>query len=382
MFALFGTFFLSVLLGSHYYLYRRLRSSLSLQGRRARRAALGTLGFLATSFPLSYALLYTHYCATTCTIHWLAAVWVGLFLYLFLFSLLGHLLVFALRVSRLVRSETVGKIRRLSFLLGVAAAATVTGWGIYEARCRASITRVEIPVPDLPDHLAGMTIAQISDVHVGAIIGTERLEEIVDQVNTLDPDLIVITGDLVDRDAGRFSLMKAPLRRLRSRLGVFAVTGNHEYLANVHAAVGQAGAAGIRFLRNERVTLDNGVLLYGVDDPTGRRMGHRVPEIEEVVGAEASRAIAILLYHRPVRFERAASLGIDLMLSGHTHQGQLWPLTFISRIPFPRQYGLFRHRGSHLFVSRGVGTWGPPMRVGAPPEVVLITLNSGQKTRK
>lgn len=382
IFALIGTFFLSVLLSSHYYLYRRLCSSLSLKSRRARRVALGTLGFMAACFPLSYALLYTHYCATTCTIHWLAAIWVGLFLYLLLFSLLSHLLVFALHVSRLVRLETVGKIRRLSFLFSLAAAAAVTGWGIYEARCKAGVTRVQIPVSNLPERLKGMTIAQISDVHIGAIIGAERLEEIVDQVNSLDPDLIVITGDLVDRDAERFSAMKAPLLRLRSRLGVFAVTGNHEYLANVHNAVGQAGAAGIRFLRNEKVTLENGVLLYGVDDPTGRRMGYRVPEIEEVVDTEASRSIAILLYHRPVDFEQAASLGIDLMLSGHTHQGQLWPVTFISRIPFPRQYGLFRHRHSHLFVSRGIGTWGPPMRVAAPPEVVLLTLTKNQKNQK
>jgi predicted MPP superfamily phosphohydrolase len=375
MFALFGTVSVAVLAGSHYYLYRRLRSALPVQTRRGRLLLLAALGLLALWFPLSYGLLRAHYCATTCTVHYLGAVWLGLFNYLILFSLLGQLALFVAR--RALRYDAPARARRWVFLAGCAAAVGVSAWGLYEARCDVRTTRVEVPVADLPARLEGLTIAQISDVHVGAIIGARRLEEIVRHVNGLRADLVVITGDLVDQDAERFQEASAPLARLRGRLGVFAVTGNHEYLSDVRQAVRHATAAGITFLRNEHRVLEGGLLLYGVDDPTGLRMGFEVPAPEQVIGPEARRAPAILLYHRPVGLERVAALGIDLMLSGHTHRGQLWPYGHISRIPFPRQYGLHRSGRSHLYVSSGIGTWGPPMRVAAPPEVALITLRRG-----
>jgi predicted MPP superfamily phosphohydrolase len=377
IFALVGTLFVVVLGGSHHYLYRRMRAAGFLAARRARLVVAVALGALALWFPLSYLLLHARYCALTCALHWLAAFWLGLLLYLVLYSLFGQLVLLAVRlVSR--RRPANQRLVRWAFVLGCAAAAGTAAWGVYEARCAAGTTRVDVSIRDLPAGLAGFTIAQISDVHVGPIIGTDRLARVVEQVNGLKPDLVVITGDLVDQDAELFQAMSGPLARLRARLGVFAVTGNHEFLSDVTAAVKHASAASITFLRNEKRVLEHGLLLYGVDDPTGQRMGFAVPDPTQVIGPEAKQAPAILLYHRPVGLERVAPLGIDLMLSGHTHRGQLWPLTYISRLIFPRQYGLYRHGRGQLFVSRGIGTWGPPMRVAAPPEVVLITLRRGR----
>ncbi|MBN2499078.1 MAG: metallophosphoesterase [Deltaproteobacteria bacterium] len=376
-----GVFFAlgALVLGStHTYLYRRLKRLIPLVTRRQRLAAAVPLAFMACSYPLSRLWLHAHYDAVSCCFFWLACLWLGAFFYLFLFALLSHLLAFLVRRFGLERP--LEKVLRLSAerclaILAVAGAACLTVYGICEARCKVEVTRVAIPVEGLPPELEALRIVQVTDVHVGAIIAADRLTGIVERVNALEPDLVVFTGDLVDQDAERFNAVKQPLSGLSSRLGVFGVTGNHEYFSDVDKAVAHATQAGIRFLRNEKVTLEGGLLLYGIDDPTGRRLGFEVPDFDAVIGPEARRAPAVLLYHQPKGFEEAAGLGIDLMLSGHTHRGQIWPISYLSSIFYPRQYGLYRCGRSHLFVSRGIGTWGPPMRVGSPPEIALITLH-------
>jgi predicted MPP superfamily phosphohydrolase len=235
-------------------------------------------------------------------------------------------------------------------------------------------TEVTIPVRGLDSSLEGLTLVQLSDLHLGMIVGVGRLERIVERVRELNADLVVITGDLVDEDASGLDWMIEPLRRLRSRHGVLAVTGNHEFYTGVSQVERLAAAASIRFLRNEGVTVADGLVVYGMDDPQAAFWGGSRVALEDVVGPKARGSAAILLHHQPIGFERATSMGVDLMLSGHTHAGQLWPIPWISRLLYPWKHGHHVLGTSHMYVSAGVGTWGPPMRVGAPPEIVRITL--------
>jgi predicted MPP superfamily phosphohydrolase len=169
--------------------------------------------------------------------------------------------------------------------------------------------------------------------------------------------------------------MKVPLSGLRSRHGVFAVTGNHEYYAGVDRAVAIMKAANIKVLRNEILALPGGLQILGIDDLTGsRRMGQGTPDFDRLVSSLDHQKPSILLYHQPIMFEKIASCGIGLQLSGHTHGGQLFPVIYISKMIYPRTPGLHKIGDIYLYVSWGIGTWGPPMRFKAPPELVFIRL--------
>jgi hypothetical protein len=169
--------------------------------------------------------------------------------------------------------------------------------------------------------------------------------------------------------------MAGPLKQLKSRYGVLAVTGNHEYYAGVNRAVAIMKSAGIEVLRNEMKVLPCGLQILGVDDPTGsRHMGEPAVDLEKQLSRLDREKPSILLYHQPIHFEKTASFGVGLQLSGHSHGGQLYPIILISRIFYPRTPGLHQIGESKMYVSRGAGTWGPPMRLGSPPEIVHITL--------
>ncbi len=379
---MFAVFFLGfgLLLGlAHWYLYRRVRRVLRLERRRSRLLLGGALACLAVSYPLARGLVHWSYNPFTCGLYVVAGVWMGLGLQLLLWTLAGHLLHLGLRAARLaagLERRLHLDLERALFVAGALVALALSGYAVYQARCGAELTRLEVPVRGLPAGLDGLRIAQISDVHVGVVVGERRLAELVEQVNALRADLVVISGDLVDEDAERFDDVKAPLAALRARLGVLAVTGNHEFFSNAEAAVASASQAGIRFLRNECVELE-GLHVCGIDDPAARRFGVSPPELEDVLGQVPAERPLVFLYHQPRDFERAAELGVDLMLSGHTHKGQIWPLVYFSRLAYPRQAGLYEHAGASLYVSRGLGTWGPPMRLGSPPELVELVLRRG-----
>jgi hypothetical protein len=248
--------------------------------------------------------------------------------------------------------------------------------GYHSAR-NAKITRIDIPLEKLsPEHNA-LNIVQISDVHLGAIIHKERLIEIVNKVNSLAPDLVLITGDLVDENVAKLEDMVEPLSRIKSRLGVFAVTGNHEFYAGVDEAVQFMEQAGVCVLRNRYVTIDSILNLVGVDDITGQQQsGTKNPPLEVIMRGMDKSLPTILMNHTPVNLKEAEAAGIDLQLSGHTHKGQLFPFNLITKLVYTVDSGYARIGKMQIYVSNGVGTWGPPIRVGAPPEITQIKLKS------
>lgn len=368
----------AILGGAHFYVYSRLGKALGgLRGGTLWGVRCAGLA-LALSFPLTHLLLRDATGRVAYALGWLAAVWLGLFLYILLSTIL---LDAGLSIARLVgvaphldphRNIQAG---RAAVIAVAAIALGIGGWGIYQARFGIATTAIEARMKNLPPELDRFSIVQISDLHIGAIIGAGRLRAIVDRVNALDPDLIVITGDLADEDAADLANLAPELRRFRARHGVLAVAGNHDAMAGLEEVVAAAAAGGVRFLRNERIVIAGGLSAYGIDDPAAARgPGGSMAAFDAVIGPEAREVPSILLYHRPILPAVASGLGIDLMLSGHTHRGQMWPLSYISRLFFPYQAGAYTVGETLLYVSRGVGTWGPPMRVASPPEIVQITL--------
>jgi predicted MPP superfamily phosphohydrolase len=243
------------------------------------------------------------------------------------------------------------------------------------ARRDPIVRRVRVPLAKLPASADGYTIVQLTDIHIGWTLGERFAETVVAKVNALSPDLIVLTGDLVDGHVRELAPHVAPLAGLRARDGVYAVTGNHEYYWNVDAWLAHFGSLGIRFLRNERVAIRDAFELAGVDDITsaGMAAGHG----EDIAGAVAGRPTdrpLVLLAHHPRSIARATTAGVDLQLSGHTHGGQLLPLGWLSRLFEPHVAGLARFAETWLYVSEGTGFWGPPMRIGTSCEIAAITL--------
>jgi uncharacterized protein len=375
----------AVLGGAHYYVYVRLLHAIGgLRGGWLWAVRVAAIA-LTLSFPLTHILVRTAPGSVSSAVNWFAAVWLGLFLYLFLFTLLLHFFTAAARLGGLsphlnaLLGSYTGRGGVLA-VLGLALA--IGGYGIYQARYGIVTTKIEVRVKNLPARLDGFSIVQISDIHIGAIIGAARLNSIVERVNELRPDLVVVTGDLVDEEAADLANLAPALGKLRATHGVLAVAGNHDVMAGLDAVVNAAMAGGVRFLRNEKTIVADAILVYGIDDPAVGRSRGAGPAVsfDRVIGPEAMTQPTVLLYHRPLHPSTAAKLGVDLMLSGHTHRGQIWPLSFVSRLFFPYQSGSYHIDDTLLYVSRGVGTWGPPMRVASPPEIVRITLRCGRTT--
>jgi uncharacterized protein len=271
------------------------------------------------------------------------------------------------------RSAVVGPAR---FVPGVGVVVLAMAcWGVWEA-AHVRPHYVNIPLASWPAGRPPLRIAQLSDLHLGVQVSPERLEEIAGIVEREKPDLIVSTGDLVDSSFRSIRDLAVPLQRLQAPLGKFAILGNHEFYVGLAGSLSFHDACGFRLLREESVRLADGVRLAGIDDSAGRGLGKECFCNQEAVLPDPGkpRDFTIFLRHQP-RVPDSALGRFDLQLSGHTHGGQIFPFQIITYFTYRQYRGLYSlPGGAALFVSRGTGTWGPPMRVLSPPEVSIITV--------
>lgn len=240
------------------------------------------------------------------------------------------------------------------------------------------IVRVEVVLHKLPSALDGLRIVQISDLHIGPTLGRRFVERTVATVDGLAPDIVAITGDLVDASVRDIGYDVAPLARLTPRYGTYFVTGNHEYHAGADAWCEHLGTLGIHVLRNASVVIEHGghvLHVAGVDDDEAARDGGGSDLDAAIAGCDPRRAL-VLLAHQPRAIHDAVRRGVDLQLSGHTHGGQLWPVAWLMRLGQPLVAGLARFGETSLYVSCGTGHSGPPMRLGAPAEITELVLRS------
>lgn len=260
----------------------------------------------------------------------------------------------------------------------LAATVPLTGYAMFVARSKPTVTHIDLPVAGLPDGLDGFTIAQISDTHIGPTLRGDWMRMVVNEINALKPDMVVHTGDLVDGSVATLNGAVRPIANIKAPHGVWMCTGNHEYYSGVHDWLAEARRLKMIPLVNEHTLIDTGagkILLAGVSDIRGNRLepSHVSSPADAIKGAPA-HDVSILLAHQPRSVYDASKAGFDIQLSGHTHGGQYFPYTLAIHLFQPYVSGLHRHDDTLLYVNIGTGYWGPPMRLGTQPEITLHTL--------
>jgi uncharacterized protein len=380
-FSLFFAVALSIVGGAHYYLWTRLVRDADWPPvvRTAATmliAALGA-GMVATLILRRSLGRRVGGALQTALLAWMG---IGLLLITGLATMdLARLLFSAGQALGLTHgSLAAAEPRRLPALLGGGIGLGLSVFAIRGGLRPPRIVRVQVKVPKLPPGLAGLTIVQLSDVHIGPTLDARFLADVVRRANALNPDLVAITGDLVDGSVEKLSAQVEPLRELRARLGVYFVPGNHDHYSGLGPWLAHLPSLGLTVLRNSHVVVGEGearFVIAGVDDPTGRRLGTGGgPDVAAaLIGAPAGLPV-VLLAHQPGEFDDAARAGVALQLSGHTHGGQLFPFTFVVGLFQRYLAGLYVKGTSTLYVSRGTGFWGPPLRLLAPSEITRLVL--------
>ena len=366
----------------HAYIGARLLPDLSL-GTTGNLMAIALLA--ASSLLIPLAMLSRRMArAVTARLAWAGFVAMGVFSNLIVLTILRDLALLAMVAAAFTFSFAALDRLLVDFLYGSAVAApliavALSAIGYPAARRLAAVRRTDIRIPGLPAELDGFAIAQVTDVHIGATIRRPYVAAIVEAVNALGADLIAVTGDLVDGTVEQLRDDAEPLGRLRARHGSFFVTGNHEYYSGVHGWLDELKRLGVEPLVNEhRVIGHDGaqLVLAGITDFTAHHFDRdqKSDPARAMAGAPADAGAKVMLAHQPRSALAASATGCHLQISGHTHGGQFWPWPWFVRIQQPFTAGLHRVGGLQVYVSRGTGYWGPPMRIGAPSEITLLRL--------
>jgi hypothetical protein len=362
---LYFFFFLLVVIlvysGMHYYVYIRIARGLEFSPRSAL--------YLKILFTLSGAAFFIgeiirraqhgHFISS------FAAIWLGLLAVSFSLFLLRDLagLFWPPANSRPALLVALGLVLLLS------------GYSLFNAARVPRIRELKIQLDKLPPELSGFTIVQLSDLHLISTKSARWLEKIVIEANSCNPDLIVITGDFLDEKLSDLDGFADILGRLKSKNGVVAVTGNHEFYSGIGNFMDAANQLGVIVLMNQNITIAEGAIhLAGLDDRQGKQFGGSGAGLDTALNGVSPDKPLILLSHRPNIFDQAARKGVDLMLAGHTHAGQIPPMDLIVWLYYKYPYGLYRQNNSWLYTTSGVGTWGPPMRLFSRPEIAKIVL--------
>jgi predicted MPP superfamily phosphohydrolase len=315
----------------------------------------------------------------TAFLDWIGAVWLGAMTYFLL-------AVVAIDILRLINAivpfypafvtADYGYAKVVAFIVvfGIVGLATLGGY--LNAR-NPRIKKLDLAINKKNPQRKELNIAVASDIHLGTIISTKRLWGMVNKINALDPDLVLIPGDLFDEDIGPVikKNLGEVLRKIRSRFGVIAITGNHEYIGGVEAACNYMTVHGIKVLRDETIMVDDTIQIVGREDRSiGGFAGKKRKPLEELMEGIDKQRPVILMDHQPFHLEEAVQNGVDLQLSGHTHHGQLWPFNFITKRMYEVSWGYKKKENTHIYVSCGAGTWGPPIRTGNTPEIMHLRL--------
>jgi predicted MPP superfamily phosphohydrolase len=358
--------FLAVWTAMHLYVFSRANSVPFIKSHLPHGVLIGLAVFLWTAYILGRNLTHNGLTGIGSVFEHIGAAWIGL-LFLLLVCMLA--VDVATGFGFLFRS-LVPTLRGYALIAGVLLAIIATGQAL-----RAPVVReYEVRMQNLPAESEGMVVVAASDTHVGALLGLPWLQDRVAQVQALEPDLILLIGDIVEGDEASQRKLLPGFRAFSAPLGVWAVTGNHEYYAGVDHCVAVLEDAGIHVLRDRWTELKPGLVLAGIDDLTTRRRSAKQKDLVTPALAGRPAGATILMSHTPWETEEAANAGVGLMLSGHTHNGQIWPFTYLVKLVYPRIYGDYKVGGMTLIVCRGTGTWGPRMRLWHRNELLRITL--------
>jgi uncharacterized protein len=367
---------LGVVGGMHVYLASRLVVDLALPSAAQTGGLLG-LVFLAAMLVTGAFAQRTAHPAVARGLAVPAFVWLGLVWLLLSQLVVTDLAAWLASLTGLYRPTDAVEFARWRAAAVAVVAVVLAAWGMFRALGGPRVRRREVRVPGWPSSLDGYRLVHISDLHLGPMLGEGFARRLARQINGLEPDLVAVTGDLVDGEASRYRDRVAPLEQLRTRDGVFFVTGNHDHYSGAAAWTEVVTELGWHALRNRRVEVRGAFQLAGVDDRQSAMLDGTGEDLTGVLeGRDAGRPL-ILLAHQPLVFPAAAAAGVDLQLSGHTHGGQIIPFQLLTRLVYSRFVsGLYRRGDAQLHVSPGTGFWGPPIRVGAPAEITILEIRA------
>lgn len=362
---------------AHVYVFSRIKAAFPLLTAPQQAGLILLMTFMVTAPILVRVSERYGYESAACLLAYIGYLWMGVLFLFFMISILIDLCRLLIhltgRVIPISPSSLIPSPLYL-FMVPLLVSTALNAYGFFEAK-NIRTERLVLKSAKIPKEIGRIRIVQISDVHIGMIIRNERLEKIAEAVRLAEPDILLSTGDMLDGQLDNILPAADLLREIRPKFGKVAVTGNHEFFAGIGAALDFHQRAGFAVLRGEALTLAGVISIAGVDDATGQRFGqYRGGPEKELLAALPKETVNLLLKHRPD--VEPDSLGLfDLQLSGHTHRGQIWPFIMFTKLVFPFHSGYYAlPKGSHLYVSRGTGTWGPPVRFLAPPEVTVIDL--------
>lgn len=356
----------SILLGSHLLVYFSFVRFLAIEGAIAKKYLIISLGLLSISFIVASILAHWWESDLTRAIYFLAGTWLGFLCCFFFMGLFGYLLFWILPE----------KFEIAYGYLMIFISVLYVGYGLWGAQ-NPIINQAEVKIGNLPVSWQGKTIVQLSDVHMGLVNQPRFMEKLVARTNELNPAAVFITGDYFDGMDGKLDGLIKPINQLKAEKGVYFVTGNHETYLGLVQALGAIAKTKAKILNNEKIVVD-GLTISGISYPPRDNFSMKPDDfVAQVKALNASRP-NILLYHepKPALVEAVADANVaDLMLSGHTHNGQLWPFNYVTSLIY-KQYtrGLNVLNDFSIYTSIGAGSWGPPIRTTGRPEIVAITL--------
>ena len=337
------------------------------------------LSFIAGRFLERVAI--THF---STVIVWMGSFWFAAFAYFTLSLLLIDILRLINYGIPIFPTFITANLARTKMIVGFGLTTIVIGalaFGYLNAR-NPRVKLLGVHIPKQIDTLQTLNIAVASDIHLGTIIGRDRLNAIVDKINSLHADLVLFPGDIVDEDLAPVihQNLGETLRTIKAKYGVYAITGNHEYIGGVEEACKYLTEHGIRILRDEVVTVNGGITLVGREDRSISQFnGRKRKPLADLMAGIDKRHPIILMDHQPFGLNEAVEQEVDLQLSGHTHHGQLWPFNAITNAVYELSWGYKKKGNTQFYVSSGVGTWGPPVRLGNTPEIIHLRITFGQQ---
>lgn len=326
--------------------------------------------FLERGEPTAIARFTTH----------VGSVWLAVFLYLLIFVLAVDILRLFDYWFHFIPKPIFGFISNgmLAFYSGIFIAFLVSGMGYLNARY-PRVKQVDIPIEKPIPGKKNLKIALITDLHIGAIIGEKRVHEMVNKINEQKPDLVLFAGDVVDHNPlfVKAANIGPEFLRLHAPMGAYAVAGNHEFIGHAEISINYLKQFGLHYVRDTIMDIDGIIQLVGRDDRERKQFeGDERKALTEIMKTLKPNLPTILLDHQPVEYDAVEKYGVDLMLSGHTHKGQLWPFGYITSKVYENDYGLIRKEKTWFYTSTGYGTWGPPIRTGNRPELVIFNLHN------
>ena len=310
---------------------------------------------------------------------WSGAIWMAVLLYSFFGFLVVDILKWVIKFSgiSIINAKYTSLVKVIFPALFFTWIVILIITGYYNA-VNTKVTHINIAVNKQVPQTDALEIVMVSDVHLGHIIGEKRVKKLVEIINSQNPDIVFIAGDLLDQDLKpviNADLLKH-FKEIKSKYGMFAITGNHEFIGDINKTAAYIQKSGIPLLRDNAIVIDNKFVVIGRNDKDMKRFSgtDRLSYTELLKGIDTSIPV-ILLDHQPYHLNEVATYPVDLQLSGHTHKGQLFPFNFITSAIFDQHYGYLKLKNTHFYISSGFGTWGPPVRLGSQSEIVKITMN-------